>query len=193
MNVIASLRALGRPFLLMWAGQTVSMVGSAISGFAFGVWIFQGSGKVLDFAGMAVTRQRSARRWSRSRSWAAPRPPRRGRRGLGRCRRWSPRGEICAPMAAGALMAYIGLPGVVCGRVPGRQGFRACVVCPGFDGRHPRLLDRHRQGARPGADVRDMRQRLSCGFPSCIDERPAAQPGSVRARCDMKHSCTAPQ
>lgn len=54
MNVIASLRALGRPFLLMWAGQTISMVGSAIAGFAFGVWIFQGSGKVLDFAGMAV-------------------------------------------------------------------------------------------------------------------------------------------
>jgi MFS family permease len=50
----ASLRGLGRPFLLLWVGQTVSMVGSSLSGFAMGVWIFQHNQRVLDFAGMAV-------------------------------------------------------------------------------------------------------------------------------------------
>ena len=47
---------LGRPFLLLWTGQTISLVGSSLTSFAMGIWIYQHTGKVLDFAGMlAVT------------------------------------------------------------------------------------------------------------------------------------------
>lgn len=38
-----------RPFLVLWLGQLVSIVGSGLSGFALGVWIFQDSGSVTRF------------------------------------------------------------------------------------------------------------------------------------------------
>lgn len=48
------LREMGRPFLLLWIGHTVSLVGSSLTSFAMGIWIYQHTGKALDFAGMAV-------------------------------------------------------------------------------------------------------------------------------------------
>lgn len=158
----------------MWVGQTISMVGSSIAGFAFGVWIFQDSGKVLDFAGMAVI---SALPSMLITPWAGSVADRLDRRYVilvadavaacntaavafllwqGSLQIWHlyvisligsiagafqgpayhalassvlpkdnmPRAnglmemsanliEICAPMAAGALMGHIGLPGIV--------------------------------------------------------------------------------
>lgn len=45
---------IGRPFYLIWGGQTVSMFGTMLTGFALGVWLFQRTGSVLDFAGLAL-------------------------------------------------------------------------------------------------------------------------------------------
>lgn len=39
-----------RPFLTIWAGQLVSLVGSGLTTFAMGVWIFQQTGQVTPFA-----------------------------------------------------------------------------------------------------------------------------------------------
>ncbi len=160
--------------MLMWVGQTISMVGSALASFAFGVWIFQGSGKVMDLAGMAVFSSLPAVLIT---PWAGSVADRIDRRYVilaadstaalstatvafllwyGTLEIWHlyvisfigsiagtfqgpayhalassvipkdhmPRAsglmdisgnliEICAPMSAGALMGYIGLPGVV--------------------------------------------------------------------------------
>lgn len=38
-----------RPFLVLWAGQLVSMLGSGLSGFALPVWVFQRTGSVEQF------------------------------------------------------------------------------------------------------------------------------------------------
>lgn len=40
-------RGTGRPFLALWCGQTVSMCGSALSGFALGVYVYTLSGSVV--------------------------------------------------------------------------------------------------------------------------------------------------
>ncbi len=45
---------LGRSFYLIWAGQMVSMFGTMLTGFAIGVWLFQRTGSVMDFAGLAM-------------------------------------------------------------------------------------------------------------------------------------------
>ena len=37
-------------FLTIWAGQLISLVGSSLSSFALGVWIFQTTGKATPFA-----------------------------------------------------------------------------------------------------------------------------------------------
>jgi MFS transporter, DHA3 family, macrolide efflux protein len=39
-----------RPFAIIWLGQVGSLVGSALTGFALGVWLFQRSGAVTDLA-----------------------------------------------------------------------------------------------------------------------------------------------
>lgn len=53
-NPLTSIRQLGRPFLTLWVAETISMAGSSLTGFALGVWIFQQSGKALDYASMSV-------------------------------------------------------------------------------------------------------------------------------------------
>jgi DHA3 family macrolide efflux protein-like MFS transporter len=54
MQLNDSLRKLGSPFLLLWMGSTISMVGTLIVEFALSVWVFQQTGSVLDFSGMLV-------------------------------------------------------------------------------------------------------------------------------------------
>jgi MFS family permease len=44
-----------RTFLLIWAGQLVSQLGSGLTGFALGVWIYEGSGSVTQFAAMMLS------------------------------------------------------------------------------------------------------------------------------------------
>ena len=39
-----------RTFLIIWIGQFISMLGSGLTGFAIGVWIFQTTGKAMPFA-----------------------------------------------------------------------------------------------------------------------------------------------
>lgn len=39
-----------RPFLVLWLGQSVSVLGSRLSGFAFSVWVFQETGSVARFS-----------------------------------------------------------------------------------------------------------------------------------------------
>ncbi|MFL6290879.1 MAG: MFS transporter [Thermoanaerobaculia bacterium] len=39
-----------RAFLTMWAGQTVSLLGSSLTSFALGVWVYQRTGSVTKFA-----------------------------------------------------------------------------------------------------------------------------------------------
>ena len=39
-----------RPFAIIWCGQLSSLVGSALTGFALGVWLFQRTGAVTDLA-----------------------------------------------------------------------------------------------------------------------------------------------
>ena len=38
------------PFSTLWAGQTVSAIGSSLTAFALGVWVYQKSGSVTQFA-----------------------------------------------------------------------------------------------------------------------------------------------
>jgi diaminobutyrate-2-oxoglutarate transaminase len=45
-----SLALLGRPFWLLWSGQSISMLGSQLVQFALSVWIYQQTGSVLSFA-----------------------------------------------------------------------------------------------------------------------------------------------
>ena len=39
-----------RVFLLIWLGQVVSVIGSGLTGFALGVWVYQRTGSVTEFA-----------------------------------------------------------------------------------------------------------------------------------------------
>src|SRR5689334_4206515 len=39
-----------RTFLIIWVGQLVSLIGSAMTSFALGVWIFQQTGSATQFA-----------------------------------------------------------------------------------------------------------------------------------------------
>lgn len=41
-------------FYLIWVGQVVSMLGTQLTGFALGVWLFQRTGSVLDFSQLIV-------------------------------------------------------------------------------------------------------------------------------------------
>jgi DHA3 family macrolide efflux protein-like MFS transporter len=43
-----------KSFFLIWAGQTVSILGSSLSGFALGVWIYQTTGSASQFALVAL-------------------------------------------------------------------------------------------------------------------------------------------
>ncbi len=43
-----------KPFLLVWAGQVVSILGSSLSWFALGVWIYQKTGSASQFAWVAL-------------------------------------------------------------------------------------------------------------------------------------------
>lgn len=44
-----------RTFLVIWAGQLVSQLGSGLTGFALGVWIYEGTGSVTQFAAMMLS------------------------------------------------------------------------------------------------------------------------------------------
>jgi MFS family permease len=43
-----------RIFLLIWFGQSVSLIGSGLTGFALGVWVYQSTGSVTQFALIAL-------------------------------------------------------------------------------------------------------------------------------------------
>lgn len=53
-NFYYSLADLGRPFFLLWMGETVSLLGTMLMEFALGVWIYQKTGSVLDFSGIII-------------------------------------------------------------------------------------------------------------------------------------------
>ena len=44
-----------RAFAIIWLGQAVSLVGSGLTGFALGVWVFQRTGSATDFALIGLT------------------------------------------------------------------------------------------------------------------------------------------
>lgn len=44
----------GRTFLLVWLGQLVSLIGSRLTSFGLGVWVYQRTGSATDFAVIAV-------------------------------------------------------------------------------------------------------------------------------------------
>ena len=54
MQLDFSIRSLGRPFLILWAGTTVSLFGKMLASFALNVWVFQKSGSVLIYSGMVA-------------------------------------------------------------------------------------------------------------------------------------------
>jgi DHA3 family macrolide efflux protein-like MFS transporter len=43
-----------KPFLLIWLGQSISLTGSSLTGFALGVWVYQSTGSVTQFALIAL-------------------------------------------------------------------------------------------------------------------------------------------
>ncbi|WP_051962011.1 MFS transporter [Methylobacter sp. BBA5.1] len=49
-----SLTVLGRPFYLLWCGETVALIGTSLMEFALGVWVYQKTGSALDFSGVLV-------------------------------------------------------------------------------------------------------------------------------------------
>ena len=49
-------RRLTRTFWILWSGQTASLLGSALTSFALGVWIFRQTGSVVDFGLMVFLR-----------------------------------------------------------------------------------------------------------------------------------------
>ena len=53
-NVRLSFRELGRPFWYLWTGETIISLGTQLAQFALGVWIYQRTGSVLDFAGAGL-------------------------------------------------------------------------------------------------------------------------------------------
>jgi MFS family permease len=54
MQLDFSVRSLGPPFLILWAGTTVSLFGKMLTSFALNVWVFQKSGSVLIYSGMVA-------------------------------------------------------------------------------------------------------------------------------------------
>lgn len=46
-----------RAFLIIWLGELISLIGSGLTGFALGVWIFEQTGKALPFALTALFSQ----------------------------------------------------------------------------------------------------------------------------------------
>lgn len=38
------------PFLLVWVGQLISTIGSGLTGFALGIWVYQSTGSVMQFS-----------------------------------------------------------------------------------------------------------------------------------------------
>ena len=44
-----------RTFLVIWGGQFVSLIGSGLTGFGLGVWVFQQTGSVTQFALIALS------------------------------------------------------------------------------------------------------------------------------------------
>ncbi len=44
-----------RPFLLIWFGQQISLIGSGLTGFAMGVWAYQRTGSVTQFSLIAIS------------------------------------------------------------------------------------------------------------------------------------------
>ena len=50
----ASLTMMGRPFYLLWCGETVALIGASLMEFALGVWVYQKTGSALDFSGVLV-------------------------------------------------------------------------------------------------------------------------------------------
>lgn len=53
-NLYYRLRVLGLAFWLLWVGETISLFGTQIVQFALGVWIYERTGSVLNFAGSVV-------------------------------------------------------------------------------------------------------------------------------------------
>jgi MFS family permease len=43
-----------KPFLVIWIGQTISLLGSGLTNFAMGIWIYEKGGQVLPFAITAI-------------------------------------------------------------------------------------------------------------------------------------------
>jgi MFS family permease len=50
----ASLTMLGRPFYLLWCGETVALIGASLMEFALGVWVYQKTGSAMNFSGVLV-------------------------------------------------------------------------------------------------------------------------------------------
>ena len=44
-----------RSFLVLWLGQVMSLLGTSLSGFALGIWVYQTTGSVTQFAIIALT------------------------------------------------------------------------------------------------------------------------------------------
>lgn len=53
-NLILSLRELGPPFWRLWVGESITSFGSQLVRFALGVWVYQRTGSVVEFAGLMV-------------------------------------------------------------------------------------------------------------------------------------------
>jgi MFS transporter, DHA3 family, macrolide efflux protein len=53
-NLILSLRELGPPFWRLWVGESITSFGSQLVRFALGVWVYQRTGSVVEFASLMV-------------------------------------------------------------------------------------------------------------------------------------------
>ena len=53
-------------FLVIWLGQVVSLVGSGLTSFALGVWVFEQTGSATQFAliGLSACRHWRVRWWT---------------------------------------------------------------------------------------------------------------------------------
>jgi hypothetical protein len=78
-----------RTFLVVWLGQVVSQLGSGMTGFALGVWVYQQTGSATGFAltllfimlpktvlapvaGVIADRKHWPTHWDRTRPWHGP-------------------------------------------------------------------------------------------------------------------------
>ncbi|CAG1017622.1 diaminobutyrate-2-oxoglutarate transaminase [Burkholderiaceae bacterium] len=53
-QISTSLRSLGSPFWRLWTGESITSFGTQLVQFALGVWVYQRTGSVVDFAGVTV-------------------------------------------------------------------------------------------------------------------------------------------